>query len=93
MPLYSSFNFIQKAKVTLCRESVVIVKMFSNPKGLLQHCTGEVFLITEANVWEIAVDSKGISFPKKIFSGDFYLIDHPCVFVNENFLYFAQYFY
>lgn len=63
------------------------------PKGLLQHCTGEVFLITEANVWEIAVDSKGISFAQQIFLGDFYLIDHPCVFVNKNFLYFARYFY
>ena len=64
-----------------------------SPKGLLQHCTGEVFLITEANVWEIAIDSNKISFPKQIFLGDFYLIDHPCVFVNENFLYFARYFY
>lgn len=64
-----------------------------SPKGLLQHCTGEVFLITEANAWEIKVDSNEISFPKEIFLGDFYLIDHPCVFVNEKFLYFARYFY
>lgn len=63
------------------------------PKGLLQHCTGEVFLVTEKNVREIAIDSTSISFPKKIFIGDFYLIDHPCVLANENFLYFEQYFY
>lgn len=63
------------------------------PKGLLQHCTGEVFLITEKNVREIAIDSSGIIFPKKIFIGDFYLIDHPCVLANEKFLYFERYFY
>ncbi|MFK8008283.1 MAG: carboxypeptidase-like regulatory domain-containing protein [Saprospiraceae bacterium] len=63
------------------------------PKGLLQHCTSEVFLVTEKNVREIVIDSTGISFPKKIFIGDFYLIDHPCVLANENFLYFERYFY
>ena len=63
------------------------------PKGLLQSCTGEAFLVTEKNVREIAIDSTGILFPKKIFIGDFYLIDHPCVLANENFLYFEQYFY
>lgn len=63
------------------------------PKGLLQHCSGEVFLVTEKNVREIVIDSNGIFFPKKIFIGDFYLIDHPCVLANENFLYFEQYFY
>lgn len=63
------------------------------PKGLLQYCTGQVFLVTEKNVREIAIDSTGITFSKKIFIGDFYLIDHPCVLANENFLYFEQYFY
>ncbi len=63
------------------------------PKGLLQHCTGEVFLVTEKNVRTIAIDSTGIFFPKKIFIGDFYLIDHPCVLANENFLYFERHFY
>ncbi len=63
------------------------------PKGLLQHCTGQAFLVTEKNVREIVIDSTGFSFPKKIFIGDFYLIDHPCVLANENFLYFEQYFY
>lgn len=63
------------------------------PKDLLQHCTGQVFLVTEKNVREITVDSTGINFVKKIFIGDFYLIDHPCVLANENFLYFERYFY
>ena len=63
------------------------------PKGLFQHCTGEAFLVTEANVYKIAVDSMGISFPKRIFLGDFYLIEQPCVLANKNFLYFARYFY
>lgn len=63
------------------------------PMGLLQHCTGQAFLVTEKNVREIAINSNGFSFPKKIYIGDFYLIDHPCVLANENFLYFEQYFY
>jgi len=63
------------------------------PKGLLQSCIGEVFLVTEKNVREIAIDSSGIFLSKKIFIGDFYLIDHPCVLANENFLYFERYFY
>lgn len=63
------------------------------PKGLLQHCTGEAFLVTESHVYEIAIDSAHIFFPEKIFLGDFYLIDHPCIFANENFLYFERYFY
>lgn len=64
-----------------------------SPKGLFQHCTGEVFLVTEANVHELAIDETGIHFPRKIFLGDFYLIDHPCVIASEKFLYFARYFY
>lgn len=63
------------------------------PKGLLQFCTGDLFLVTEKNVRKIEIDSTGIFFPKKIFIGDFYLIDHPCVLANENFLYFERYFY
>lgn len=73
-------------------EAEISLKKY-RPKGLLKHCMEAAFLVTESNVYEIAVDSGIISFPKKIFIGDFYLIDHPCVLANENFLYFARYFY
>lgn len=63
------------------------------PKSLLKHCTGEVFLVTNENVYEVKVGSSKIEFPKKIYIDDFYLIDHPCVLANEKFLYFARYFY
>ncbi|HFB99340.1 MAG TPA: carboxypeptidase-like regulatory domain-containing protein [Phaeodactylibacter sp.] len=63
------------------------------PKGLLQHCTGEVFLVTASHAYEIAIGATGIFFPKKIPLDNFYLIDHPCIFANENFLYFERYFY
>ncbi|MFK7773456.1 MAG: carboxypeptidase-like regulatory domain-containing protein [Saprospiraceae bacterium] len=63
------------------------------PKGLLQYCTDDLFLVTEKNVRKIAIDSTGIFFPKKIRIENFYLIDHPCVLATENFLYFERYFY
>ncbi len=64
-----------------------------SPKGLLQHCTGEAFLITEANAHEISIDSNDITFPERILLDDFYLIDHPCVLATEKFFYFGRYFY
>jgi len=64
-----------------------------SPKGLFKHCTGGAYLVTESNVYKIEIGAEGIFFPKKIFLGDFYLIEQPCVLATEKFLYFARYFY